>query len=196
MWKVDTVPDNRTQRLIDAELRRHSDERLFIFQTVPIKEWRWPQSSDTQGKGQPRLVTHRHTVGRGNPALDQRLLMIALGIDEEPTVVELLKRMRSAFDADRVTRSFYDKFLKKHGDLVAALRGIRRMSDQEWYSALLMNRLMFIYFMQRKGFMAGDLDYLRNRLERLQKIAGPDHFYEFYRDFLVPLFHEGLGAPA
>ena len=30
--------------------------------------------------------------------------------------------------------------------------------------ALLMNRLMFIYFMQRKGFLDNDRDYLRTRL--------------------------------
>lgn len=143
------MPDRRTQRLIDHEIKRVSNERLLIFQDGSQQEWRWPQSSDTQGKSQPRLVTHPHTVGRSNPALDQRLLMITLDIDEELTVVELLKRMRSAFDADRVTRSFYDKFLEKHSDLVGALRGIRCESDQEWYSAILMSRLMFIYFMRK-----------------------------------------------
>ncbi len=194
VWVCPDLPDRRTQRLIDHEVRRVSDERLLIFHNEARQEWRWPQSSDAHGKGQPRLVTHAHTVGRENPALLQRLLLVELGLDEEPTVVELLNRMRSAFDADKVTRAFYDKFLGKYKDLIEALRGINSKSDREWYSALLMNRLMFIYFMQRKGFLDGDLNYLRKRLEGLQEIVGKGHFYEFYRDFLIPLFHEGLGA--
>ena len=32
----------------------------------------------------------------------------------------------------------------------------------------MLNRLMFVYFIQRKGFLDGDHDYLRNRLERTQ----------------------------
>ena len=196
VWACAGVPGRRTQRLIDHEVRRVSNERLVIFHDATRQEWRWPQSSDAQGKGQPRLVTHEHTVGRDNPALAQRLSLVALGLKESPTVVELLSRMRSAFDADRVTRAFYDKFLGKHKDLIKALKGIVSDDDREWYSALLMNRLMFIYFMQRKGFLDGDLDYLRKRLDGLQEIVGKGHFYEFYKDFLIPLFHEGLGARA
>lgn len=194
VWACPNVPERRTQRLIDNEVRRVSNERLVIFHNDVRHEWRWPQSSDTQGKGQPRLVTHMHIVGRDNPALTQRLSLIALGIKEEPTVIELLSRMRSAFDAERVTRAFYDKFLGKYKELIKSLQGIRSNTDREWYSALLMNRLMFIYFMQRKGFLDGDLNYLRKRLDKLQDIVGKGHFYEFYKDFLVPLFHEGLGA--
>jgi hypothetical protein len=195
VWSCGEVPDRRTQRLIDHEVRKVSNERLVIFHDGTHQEWRWPQSSDTQGQGQPRLVTHQHYVGKANPALDQRLEMISLGLSESPTVVELLKRMRRAFDADRITNAFYKQFLTQHEALVRALKGIVRQTDREWYSALLMNRLMFIYFMQRKGFMDGDLDYLRNRLDRLQAIEGKGHFYEFYSDLLLPLFHAGLGKP-
>jgi len=139
---------------------------------------------------------HEHRVGRVNPALDQRLQLVSIDIEEEPTVVDLLRRLRSAFDAEKVTKSFYDKFLTKQQDLVAALKGLRDEGDREWYSALLMNRLMFVYFMQRKGFMDGDLNYLRTRLAGVQELLGKGHFYDFFKDFLLPLFHEGLGSPA
>ena len=53
---------------------------------------------------------------------------------------------------------------------------------------------MFIYFLQRKGFMDGDRDYLRHRLEAVQATSGHDRFFEFYADFLIPMFHDGLGG--
>ena len=194
VWSCPSIPDRRIQRLIDREVRRLSNERLTIFHDERRQEWRWPQSRDVRGAGQPRLISHEHTVGRENPALVQRLKMIAVGMDEDPSVLEVLRRMRSAFNADVVTRAFYSKFQERNRDLVQAISGIEDLHDREWYSALLMNRLMFIYFMQRKGFMDQDLNYLRNRLAQLQDLAGADHFYDFYKDFLLPLFHEGLGA--
>jgi hypothetical protein len=195
VWQLDAVPDSRTQRFIDAELRRQSDERLIVFADEHTQEWRWPQVTNTQGSGQPRLATHAHVVGTHNEALDQRLAMIEIGLDESPTVPELLRRMRSAFDADKVTNEFYKKFLKQHEALVRAINGLDVEGDRKWYSALLMNRLMFIYFMQRKGFMDNDRDYLRTRLTRLRSQSGDGRFYEFYRDLLLPMFHDGLGAP-
>ena len=36
----------------------------------------------------------------------------------------------------------------------------------------MLNRLMFVYFIQRKGFLDGDRDYLRNRLNRCQQETG------------------------
>ncbi|MFC7597578.1 Eco57I restriction-modification methylase domain-containing protein [Terrabacter sp. GCM10028922] len=195
VWFCPSVPSPRDQRLIDHEVNRISDERLIVFADSVHQQWRWPQSSNPLGSGQARLTTHAHVVGTENPALDQRLAMVEIGLNEEPNVVEILRRMRSAFDADKITKGFYDKFLAKHRALVEAIHGLDTSGEREWYSALLMNRLMFIYFLQRKGFLDGDRDYLRSRLDALRSKSGDDNFYEFYRDFLLPLFHEGLGAP-
>jgi hypothetical protein len=59
----------------------------------------------------------------------------------------------------------------------------------------MLNRMMFIYFIQKKGFLDGDVNYLRTRLQRMQHDVGPDRFQRFYRLFLLRLFHEGLGVP-
>ncbi|WP_245894094.1 Eco57I restriction-modification methylase domain-containing protein [Chamaesiphon polymorphus] len=57
----------------------------------------------------------------------------------------------------------------------------------------MLNRLMFVYFIQKKGFLDGNIDYLRDRLTKCQAQGGTDEFYSFYRVFLLRLFHEGLG---
>ena len=67
------------------------------------------------------------------------------------------------------------------------------MADREWYASVMLNRLMFVYFIQRKGFLDADPAYLRNRLDRCQQEQGKDKFYTFYRYFLLRLFHEGFG---
>jgi hypothetical protein len=57
---------------------------------------------------------------------------------------------------------------------------------------MLLNRLMFLYFIQQKGFLDGDTDYLAKRLQDMQ-VQG--RVGCFYRDFLLRLFQDGLGAP-
>lgn len=208
IWLCHDVLDARTQRYVDKEIKKHSAERLIIFAGQIEQEWRWPQSSDDQGRGKTRLVLHRHFVGRENEALEQRLAMIEIKITESPSILEVLRRLRAAFDADRITKAFYDKFSKRHEALVKAIDGLpgyepertdgdkqTKNQERKWYSSLLLNRLMFIYFLQRKGFMDNDRDYLRNRLNQVKKISGKNHFFEFYTDFLIPMFHDGLGKP-
>lgn len=208
IWLCNDILDARTQRYVDKEIRKHSTERLVIFAGDMEQEWRWPQSSDDQGRGKTRLVSHRHIIGRENEALEQRLAMIEIKVTESPSIIEVLRRLRAAFDADRITKAFYDKFSKRHEALVKAIDGLpayeqertdedKKSKNQErkWYSSLLLNRLMFIYFLQRKGFMDNDRDYLRNRLNAVKALSGNDKFFEFYSDFLIPMFHDGLGEP-
>ncbi len=205
VWECGEIPDGRGQRLVDREARNASDERLVIFHDGHRQEWRWPQAKDTQGTGASRLVLHEHMVGRPNPALEQRLAQIEIGLDEEGvSVVEVGRRLRRAFDAEKVTNRFYKAFKLQHEVLCDAITGLddaeekATTSEVRWYGSLLLNRIMFIYFMQKKGFLDGDLDYLRNRLVRIREMERsdtPGTFYDFYKHFLLPLFHHGLGHP-
>ena len=64
-------------------------------------------------------------------------------------------------------------------------------NECEQYISLLLNRLLFLYFLQQKGLLDDDKHYLSNRLVQVQFQQGPD---AFYRSFLLPLFYEGLGV--
>ena len=56
----------------------------------------------------------------------------------------------------------------------------------------MLNRLMFIYFIQKKGFLGGDQNYLRNQLTE-SRLRARDRFYQ---EFLCPLFFEGFAKKA
>lgn len=150
-------------------------------------------------------------------ALIQKLdeLVVTLDEDEQSlTVTAVASKARKGFDVEHVTKKFYDDFKKQHATFLDFIEGIPASApaDREWYASLMLNRLMFIYFIQRKGFLAGDPDYLRHKLEQVgaQFIASnntgvtnagainhaPTNFYGFYRSFLLSLFHDGLGNSA
>ena len=122
---------------------------------------------------------------------------IAFALDEEDdvTITDVFSRVRAAFDVEKITKKFYERFKKEHDSFLLFIEGIENVADREWYASLMLNRMMFIYFIQKRGFLDRDPNYLRNRLQRMQSIHGQDRFQTFYRLFLLRLFHEGLGQP-
>jgi tRNA1(Val) A37 N6-methylase TrmN6 len=91
-------------------------------------------------------------------------------------------------------KRFYERFKTEHGIFKSFITGIDDNADYEWYTSLMLNRLMFIYFIQKKGFLDNDIHYLKNRLQAIQSLKGKDQFHQtFYRYFLLRLFHDGLG---
>lgn len=47
---------------------------------------------------------------------------------------------------------------------------------QRWYASVMLNRLMFIYFIQKKGFLDNNTNYLRNKLAQ-SKQRGKDEIF-------------------
>ncbi|WP_307811082.1 Eco57I restriction-modification methylase domain-containing protein [Ktedonospora formicarum] len=86
---------------------------------------------------------------------------------------------------ERVIRAFSKQFSRERAHLLIALKGIDDDDEREHYTSLLLYRLLFLYFLQQNGLLAGEKHYLCNRLQQSQ---GAD---TFYRDILLPLFQQG-----
>jgi hypothetical protein len=127
----------------------------------------------------------------------QKLQVLFVSLEEEEkgelSTITMAGRARAAFDIERVTKAFYRDFDTHRKAFLNFIDGIGEVADAEWYASVMLNRLMFVYFIQRKGFLDGDSSYLRNRLQRCKQEHGKDKFYTFYRYFLLRLFHEGFG---
>ena len=98
----------------------------------------------------------------------------------------------SLSSVEHVIKRFHTLFKDERAAFLSHIHGIATATDRERYASRLLNRLMFLYFLQKKGLLDGDSHYLRNRLHMLQKRHGEN---TFYRHFLLPLFHEGLDSP-
>ena len=193
----DAFPDQPTRHKIERAVAKAVHEHLIIYATHDNDRqvWQWVRRQP----GQPaRSRQHIHYQNHAGEALVQKLEQLAFTLDEEADlgIVDVSGRVRAAFDVDKVTKRFYDRFKKEHGAFLGFIDGISTVADREWYASLMLNRMMFVYFIQKRGFLDGDVDYLRNRLNRLQAQHGRDRFQTFYRLFLLRLFHEGLSQPA
>jgi hypothetical protein len=183
------------RRKIEHQVARSAHEHLIVFTDAnnETQIWQWVKRE----RGKP-TACREHTFHRSQPgdALLQKLEAIAFTLEEEDhlSLVDVTRRARAGFDVERVTKRFYDRFQKEHATFLKFIGGITETADRDWYASVMLNRLMFIYFIQRKGFLDGDRDYLRNRLARMKAEHGKDKFYSFYRYFLLRLFHHGLGG--
>lgn len=190
-----SLPDYAQRRKIEHQVAKAAHEHLIVFTdtTTTTQIWQWVKREP----GKP-AACREHTYHPSQPgdALLQKLEAIAFTLDEEETLslTDVTRRTRTGFDVERVTKRFYDRFQKEHAAFLKFISGITESTDRKWYASVMLNRLMFVYFIQRKGFLDGDRDYLRNRLARMRAEHGRDKFYSFYRYFLLRLFHEGLGG--
>ena len=183
------MPDYATRRKIERQVTKTSHEHFIIyFDTDQTRQiWQWVKREP----GKPSACReHSYHCGHTGEALAQRLSNIAFTLEEEEelTVVTVAGRAQAAFDVERVTRRFYDYFKDEHASFLKFLKGIPDEQMKRWYVSVMLNRLMFIYFIQKKGFLDEDHNYLRNKLIQ-SKDRGKDRFY---REFLCPLFFEGF----
>lgn len=195
VWLISgDTPESSLRRRLDSKISRKSKERLLIFADKEEQLWLWPEQRPSGGY---RLVPHQYEQGTRNEDLLQRLKAASFTIEEEEslTVPDVLGRVRRSFSAEKVTKKFYREFQDHHSRLTDKIEGIPlESSDRSWYCSVLLNRLMFIYFLQRKGFLDDDPNYLRSRLQMVRDSFGKDAYYGFFKRFLLVLFHEGLGS--
>ena len=195
--KVDKIPDSSTRRLIDTKLRKLCHEYFVIFvSTSEPFHHLWSVPVKTVDKRQ--LVSVEYTSDDQAAFLVEKMNMISFSPDEEPTIVDVAQRVNAAFlvNATEVTKKFYQGFKKQHDTFVKGIENIEDKVMRDWYASVMLNRLMFCYFIQKKRFLNFDENYLGNKLRETQEKKGKDKFYEsFYRSFLKQLFSDGLDKP-
>lgn len=192
------IPDSAARKKIDNAITKLHYEHLIIYIDGKKTRQRWELMVREQNKPIVCRPIDYYT-GQEPELLFQKLegLFFAYEDEEKLSIVDVRSRVMQNFEknAEVVTKKFYERFQKEHEKFLNFIEGIQSKVDHEWYASLMLNRLMFIYFIQKKCFLDHDKDYLRNRLDAVQQKKGKNKFYSFYRNFLLVLFHKGLGSP-
>ena len=188
------IPDYATRRKIEKQVTKSAYEHLIIFidNAKTMQIWQWvSRQPGLRAAYREHCYLPAHHPGE---SLIQKLTSITFTLSEEEglDITGVAFKLRDAFDRDKITKKFYDYFKKQHTIFLKFIQGITQQGDREWYASLMLNRLMFIYFIQRKGFLDRDSDYLKNRLKMVRERKGKGKFLSFYRYFLLRLFHEGF----
>ena len=187
------IPDYATRRKIQKQVAKSVHEHFIIYtdaeKTTDIYQWVKREQGKPDACREHRYNRDEHS----GDSLIQKLRNIAFTFEEEEdlSLIDVTGRVGAVFYAERVTKKFYDRFKKEHDAFLKFLNGIPDEEMQKWYVSVMLNRLMFIYFIQKKNFLDNDSNYLHTKLTESQA----NGTNRYYKEFLCPLFFEGFAKP-
>jgi hypothetical protein len=188
------IPESKERGLISTEMKAVSAENFVIFvdkqQTQAI--WRWLKTQDKKTLSRE----HFYFKGQTGDLFITKLAGLFTDINEiEKGVMlfEVTQKLQKALDIEIVTKKFFAQYQNLFVDFYKLIEGIDTEAEQKWYASVLLHRLMFIYFLQKKGFVdQANLNYLNDKLKQSDQTIGKNKFYAI---FLDKLFFEGFAKP-
>ena len=208
------IPTASLCKKMDTRLRRAANDYICVFYLPDSQHHLWAVPVKKVEKRDIVLVEYTQAESAG--FLFEKMEGLSFDLNERTTITDVVGKVQSAFiiNSERITKDFYTGFKKEHTKFAQFITGIddhievKDNRNKQWYTSVMLNRLMFCYFIQKKGFLNGDVDYLRHKLERHLGSEGTQNFaslhnalqhttffQSFYKGFLISLFHDGLNTP-
>lgn len=186
-----SIPDSNSRAIISNTIEKIHFEHILIFVDRARNEciWRWIKKQDKKSIGRE----HYFSKGQTGDLFISKLAGLFVDISEienDIKITDVANKIKSALDIEKVVKKFYGEYQTIHFEFLELIQGINNESDRRWYASVILDRLMFIYFLQKKMFLdGGDDKYLSNKLSQSRRTLGKNRFYS---DFLHKLFFEGF----
>ncbi len=200
-------PDEALRMKVWRHVAHSHAENLLIFtnqqQGASQSQWYWVKRDKHPETGKPRLTSRRHEYFKGQPVdlFASKLQAMVVELSELDAsgrlpVLEAARRIAAALDVEATTKKFFKAYQEQHLALLEHIEGIADERDKRWYASVLLNRLMFVWFLQKKGFLQDQngsqrFDYLREQLQTSEQRGAN----RFYGEFLAALFFEAFAKP-
>jgi len=195
------------QRAVVNTLLREHPYALFLFSTEDQNLWHFVNVKLASGEGddernkesKKRRLFRRITIRENERRLrtaTQRLSMLDLALIQPELFggippLEIQKRHDKAFNVEEVTKEFYEAYEERFDGLKANLN--KQTGEPRWahdFALQFLNRLMFLYFVQRKGWLADDDEFLETFWTTYSKSNEPKD--TFFEKWLKVLFFEAF----
>ncbi len=196
-------PEEATRAAIWKHVSQHHAENILIFtdrrEGASQSQWYWVKRGRDEATGRAKNTPRRHDYFRGQPVdlFASKLHAMVVELSEldasgRMPVLEAARRIQAALDVDKTTKRFFERYSEQHDRLLEQIEGIADDRDRRWYASVILNRLMFVWFMQKKFFLdGGNADYLPAKLAESRR-RGADRFFG---EFLNALFFEAFAKP-
>ena len=200
--EMDAIPTAAVCKRIDTKLRRNANDYIAIYVLRGTEHHLWVAPVKQMEKRD--LVAIEYENADKADFLYSKIDGLSFANSERTTIMDVKERVQTNFavNSEKITKDFYAGFKKEHDAFAKFITGIddqidiKQNRNKQWYTSVMLNRLMFCYFIQKKGFLDNDVNYLKNKLQWCQREKGEDRFFSsFYKGFLVQLFRDGLNSP-
>ncbi len=199
--EVESIPPTAFCKRIDTKLRPSAQDYILIFYKSDSEHQKWVIPVRNTDKRD--LVTIEYESAQKADFLFNKLEGLNFIHQRNITLPDVKASVQNVFavNSEKITKDFFREFKTEHKAFLSMISGLEdHIADKDnrkkdWYTSVMLNRLMFCYFIQKKGFLDGDVDYLHSKLRWMQGIGRDQFFGSFYKGFLCSLFHDGLNSP-
>jgi len=126
-----SIPPRPRLLKIENEATKIAHEHLLIFADAAqsMLTWLWV----LRIPGQPAVTrTHTWHKGTSGESLRQKLDCVVWSLEEEDaiTLTDVIKGLRNAFDRDKISKRFYERFKTEHQAFSGFITGLTKAADQ------------------------------------------------------------------
>jgi Eco57I restriction-modification methylase len=116
--------------------------------------------------------------------------LLRLGADSEGGALAFVSRASDALGAETAGRRFFREFRNTLERMSEGLPGTVPPQDRHNLALLQLTRILFLYFIQSKGWLGGRARFMAEEIDRCLR-----HRRRIHRDLLRPLFFGTLNCP-
>lgn len=195
------IPNAKIRVEIANHIQKIKQEHLLIFVDAQRSQsvWHWIKIQDKDGAANRKIYrSHFFMKGQTGDSFIPKLSGLFTDLSEfdsdgQISIAKVADKFKQALDIERITKKFFKEYETLFLEFVRLIKGINHEEDCHWYASVILNRLMFIYFLQKKGFIDNaNYNYLSEKLNTTDKVNDEANFYGI---FLQKLFFEGFAKP-
>src|SRR3990167_8966598 len=194
-------------RTIPEPILREVDFPFIIF-TPDFKTYTFTLVEKVrEGPGEFKRKLTKLVVDSSQPYHTDKEILDSLALSADiKNPVEVYKLFQSAFNVERVTKKFFTEYREVFEKLSKEITRqnnhlkftlFSREGSVENFTKILLGRLMFLYFIQKRGWLncfdgwgSGDKKFLYNKFQEAKKEKE-----NYFKDYLEPLFFNTLNNP-
>ena len=180
------------ERPVISRLLQDHPYTLFIFSNQEQTDWHFVNVKYDAEDSKKRRLFRRITISPHEKlrTASERIAMLDLAsISTDPDALsplDIQTRHEEAFDVEAVTKQFFEDYQSVFHTLQDDLTN--QTADRRWahdYALQFLNRCMFLYFIQRKGWLGDDTEFLRSFWENYRAADEPaDSFVDRWLNLL------------
>lgn len=194
-------------RTIPEKILREVDFPFIIF-TPDFKTYTFTLVEKVrEGPGEFKRKLTKLVIDRAHPYhTDKEILESLLHSPDITNPVDIHKLFQNAFSVERVTKKFFTEYREVFEQLVEEVTKqnkhlkftlFSRDGSIENFVKILLGRLMFLYFIQKRGWLncfdgwgSGDKKFLYSKFQEAKREKK-----NYFKDYLEPLFFDTLNNP-
>ena len=179
-----------SERPISEQLSKTFAHNLIIFTNKNEREFHFTNLKYIEKKKEliktPHRPFRRIVVGSFEKlrTASERIQLLKIE-NENESALQVNLKCEHAFDVEAVSRNFYNDYVHFYKEFRKYLlkRNKRKLTTTDDNTQTIFNRIFFLYFVQKKGYLQKYPDFIYNNFKNIKN-------KNYYQDFLIPLFEK------